>query len=202
MILLKILDHDLHRHRKGVDGSVLWIETPAKPSFLPAVVSLSTPKFGVSRKISNGSIRSGVFQYDQDRLDEVIPDLITSAYELSLKEKWSNIHNSPSDAFNWIQNKSGTEVQPHCVLIPSSWDRKKIEKYFGKSNTEYRTVDSSIVYKKMCRVYQCGVKLPVFLSRPDFVGMYTQILGGRSSILLHNIKNGIAFDSGWSHEKD
>lgn len=193
MILLKILDHDLHRYRKGVDGEVLWIETPAKPSFLPAIVSLSTSKFGVARKMSNGSIRSGVFKHDQDRLDEVIPSLMLSAYRLSLEEKWNNIHSAPSTAFSFIQSKSGTEVQPHCVLIPSMWNQKKVEKYFGKSDIEYMSADSSIVYKKMCRVHQCGVEFPVFLSRPDFVGMYTQILGGRSSILLHNIRNGMAF---------
>jgi len=191
MILLRILDHDLHRYKRGVDGSIFWIETPAKPSFFPAVVSLSTPKFSVVRKISNGSIRSGVFNYDQDRLDEIIPDLMSAAYSLSVSEKWDNIHKKAGDAFDWLQKKSGTKAQPHCVLIPSKWSDKELEKWAGKTNLTNK--DDSVIYRKICRIHRCGLDTPVFLSRPDFVGMYTQILGGRSSVLLHNIKNGIAF---------
>lgn len=193
MILLQILDNDLHRYKRGTEGTIFWIETPAKPSFLPAVISLSTPKFSVTRKITNGSIRSGVFNYDQDRLDEIIPDLMSAAYSLSVSEKWDNIHSKAEDAFNWLQQKSGTTSQPHCVLIPNKWSQSKLEKWFGKSHLTNDVSKNIPVYRSVCRVYQCGVDFPIFLSRPDFVGMYTQILGGRSSILLHNIKQGMAF---------
>jgi len=201
MILLRILDHDLHKYKRGVDGTIFWIEVPAKPSFLPAVVSLSTPKFSVARKLVDGMIRSGVFKYDSDRLDEIIPDLMNAAYELSLSEKWDNIHKTSESAFNWLQKQSGTEAQPHCVLVPLSWSQKELEKWAGKSNLTHGstpsnsdgTRDTVSVYKKTCRIQQCGVKFPIFLSRPDFVGMYTQILGGKSSIVLHNIKHSIAF---------
>jgi hypothetical protein len=201
MILLRILDHDLHRYRRGVDGTVMWIETPAKPSFLPAVVSLSTPKFAVTRKFANGMLRSGVFKHDQDRLDEVVPDLMLAAYNLSVEEKWDNIHKTAASAFSWLQKKSGTTSQPHCVLVPTSWSKPKFSKWAGKDNITYgATIPGSdgskevvTVYKKVCRVQFCNVAFPVFLSRPDFVGMYTQILGGRSSILLHNTRNSMAF---------
>jgi len=201
MILLRILDHDLHRYRQGVNGHVMWIETPAKASFLPAVVSLSTPRFAVSRKLTQGMIRSGVFKHDPDRLDEVIPDLMSAAYSLSTEEKWDNVHSSPKAAFDWLQRKSGTTVQPHALLVPASWADARLEKWAGKGSISRGesvarpdgTKDAVTVYRKVSRVHRCQVPLPVFLSRPDFVGMYTQILGGRSSILLHNVKAGMAF---------
>lgn len=201
MILLQILDHDLHRSKRGVEGTVFWIEIPSKPSFLPAIVSLSTPKFTVSRKISNGLIRSGVFSHDQDRLDELIPDLMSAAYSLSKEEKWDNIHRTAKSAFDWLQKQSGTEAQPHCVLVPSSWSQSQFDEWAGKTNITRgnvsshsgSTMDAVVVYKKICRVHRCGVAFPVFLSRPDFVGMYTQILGGKTSIILHNVKLGMAF---------
>lgn len=201
MILLRILDHDLHRYKNGVDGTIMWIETPARAEFLPAVVSLSNPKFGISRKLTQGMLRSGVFKYDQDRLDEVIPDLVKSAYDLSITEKWDNVYNTAASAFDGLQKKAGTEVQPHAVLVPNSWSDIKLERWLGKANVTRGklaanpdgTRDAAIVYRKICRVQRCGVEFPAFFSRPDFVGMYTQIMGGRSSILLHNVKNGIAF---------
>lgn len=201
MILLKILDHDLHRYRRGVDGTVMWIETPAKPSFLPAVVSLSTPRFAVSRKLTQGMLRSGVFRHDPDRLDDVIPDLVTAAYNLSVEEKWDNVHKTAKAAFDWLQKRAGTTAQPHMVLVPSSWTASRFERWAGKPNVTRGesvarpdgTRDAVTVYRKVCRVQTCPVPFPVFLSRPDYVGMYTQILGGRSSILLHNVRSGLAF---------
>lgn len=202
MIFLQIFDHDLHRSKRGIDGTVFWIETPFKSSFLPAIVSLSTPKFAVVRKISNGMVKSGVFKYDQDRLDELIPNIMSAAHDLSVEEKWDNIHRTAKSAFDWLQKQSGTELQPHCVLIPSSWDQSRLLKWAGKANitrgkivSSGGTQDAVTIYKKICRIYRCGVVSPVFLSRPDYVGMYTQILGGRSSLILHNIRHGMAFCS-------
>lgn len=182
----------------------MWIDTPAKPQFLPAIVSLSTPKFAISRKLTDdGKLRAGVFNYDSDRVDEVIPDLMQAAYDLSVSAKWSNIFKAPAPAFQYLQKQSGTTTQPHMVLIPTDWTDAKLHKWVGKPNVA--VVDSKDVMDKafsqtsvtvlwrVCRVQRCAVKMPIFCSRPDFVGMYTQLVGGKSSILLHNVKSGLAF---------
>lgn len=190
MILVKILDHDLHRSRKGVDAIPLWLETPAKAAFLPAVVSSSRGSFLVSRKLTKDEkIRSGVFSYDSDRLDEAIGNMMSAAHALSVKEGWKNVFcgkSAAASAFSYIQESSGMKSQPHACLVPEIWSDGEVQKFMGKD------LDSS-VYCKICRVYLCKVPFPVMLSRPDFVGMYTQFVGGKSSIILHNIKNGIAF---------
>ena len=202
MILLRILDHDLHKTRRGVDATPLWLEVPARPEFLPAIVSLSSAKFGISRKLTkDGKIRSGIFKYDSDRLDEIIPDLLTAAYGLSVEEKWNNIHSSAAAAFKWVQEKSGTTTQPHICLVPTKWTPAKLQKWAGKDNLltgvsaakPDGTQEAATSYQKVCRIQPANVPFPAFFSRPDFVGMYTQIMGGKSSIVLHNVKNGIAF---------
>ena len=204
MILLRLLDHDLHRAKRGIEAVPMWIETPAKPGFLPAVVSLSTPKFAVARKLtSDGKLRAGVFSYDSDRVDEIIPGLMDSAYQLSVQEKWPNIFKSARPAFEYVQKHSGTTAQPHLVLIPKKWSDAKLSKWAGKANVSKADskdlMDKAVeqtyvtVLWKICRVYRCDVSMPVFASRPDFVGMYTQLVGGKTSILLHNIRAGLAF---------
>lgn len=199
MILLRLLDHDLHRARKSVDAVPLWIETPAKPGFVPAIVSLSTPKFGVSRKLKGGRLRSGVFAYDSDRLDEVITDLMRSALDLSKSEDFPNRFDGPAEAFAYVQKQSGTTSQPHALLVPDSWTDEQLLKWGGPEMSKSAEADgrdkysSSFVYGKVCRVIRYKVDAPVFFSRPDFVGMYTQFVGGHSSIVLHNVRNGLAF---------
>jgi len=191
LILLKILDHDLHRSKKGLDAVPLWMETPAKKGFLPAVVSSSrSNKFLVSRKLTKDDrIRSGVFTHDSDRIDDVIGDMASAAYALSLTEKWPNVFSgktAATKAFAYVQSAAGVSSQPHACLVPDSWTPEALSKSMGGDT-------DSGVYRKICRVYPCKVSFPVFLSRPDFVGMYTQFVGGRSSIVLHNVKNGFAF---------
>jgi len=78
------------------------------------------------------------------------------------------------------------EAQPHVCLIPESWSQNKIREFFG-NNYDGRK------YKKICHVVLSKVIMPTFCSRPDMVGLYTQFMGGKSGIILHNIKAGIAF---------
>jgi hypothetical protein len=195
MILLRLLDHDLHRTRQNLQAVPLWIETPAKPGFLPAIISgskmdIPEKRFLVSRKLTQDSkLRSGVFKYDSDRIDEVIGDMLHAAYDLSVKENWPNVFRGKGqlkNAFEYVQKKCGMKAQPHLCLIPEGPGVASFNKAAGKD-----VVDG--VYRKVCRTTPCKVAFPVFCSRPDFVGMYTQFVGGRSSILLHNVQNGLAF---------
>lgn len=189
MILIKILDHDLHRSRK--DAAVpLWLETPAKIEFLPAIVSSSRGGFLVSRRLTkDGRIRSGIFNYDPDKIDDIIGNMFSAAHSLSVEEGWENRFfgkSAASAAFSYIQMTSGSKSQPHACLVPDHWDESAMKKFMGKD------LDSG-VFRKICRVYPCKVANPVMVSRPDFVGMYTQFVGGKSSIILHNVRYGLAF---------
>lgn len=147
-------------------------------------------RFLVSRKLTqDGKLRSGVFKYDSDRIDDIIGDLMQAAYDLSIKENWPNVFrgkNQLSKAFAYIQGSAGVSSQPHICLVPEDSSTSAFDKAAGKD-----VVDG--VYKKVCRVTPSKVAFPIFGSRPDYVGMYTQFVGGRSSILLHNIKNSLAF---------
>ena len=185
MILLKILDHDLHKSRdKGAFPII--IETPAKPEFIPAIVSTTdSGRFIVSRHLTGDNrIRSGIFSQSQDSIDSIIGPMISAAYKLSTDDGLGNIFNTFSAAFEHIETYGGPS-QPHMCLVPKR-DDFELEKNFGDS-----LIDGK--FQKICSVVQCDVKIPVFLSRPDFVGLYTQFLGGKSSILLHNIQHGMAF---------
>jgi hypothetical protein len=195
MILLRLLDHDLHRSRQSIQAVPLWIETPAKPSFVPALISGSgmdkpEKRFLVTRKLTkDGKLRSGVFKYNSDLIDEVVRDMIDAAYNLSIQENWPNIFrgkNQLRGAFEYIQKNAGVTSQPHICLIPEGQAADSFIKAAGKD-----LVDN--VYRKVCSTAPCKFPFPVFGSRPDYVGMYTQFVGGRSSILLHNIKSGLAF---------
>lgn len=210
MILLQILDHDLHRARDG-EKIVFFVENPSRSEWLPAIISNTRGKFVSTGKLySIGEfkyriehpgksfpktndkrkyISSGVFDFDPDRIDDVIPDLFDAAYDLSLKSEWSNIFSgkkAAEQAFDYIK-KNGLPGFPHVCLVPQSWSATVRSKFFGAKNV------NGIKYRKFCRVIPCKVNIPVFLSRPDMVGMYTQFLGGHSSIFLHNVKLGISF---------
>jgi len=201
IILNRILDHDLHRS-KGDTKIPYMLEHPAKPWFFPAIISNSRGEFIVSSSIfDNGMVRVGVFDHAQDRIDDLINELFDAAYCLSIKENFGNVFNQPELAFSYIKDSSGFINQPHVCLIPFDFDVNK----FGKKNLTQKSISIELegdtkhdvsyrtFYRKTCRLIECNVKSPVFLSRPDFVGMYTQFLGGKSAILLHNVKLGIAF---------
>jgi hypothetical protein len=192
MILLKILDHDLHRPRSNVDAIPLAIEVPARPEFLPAIISGTRAQFLTSRRIFNDRyIRVGMFPHDSDRIDDVIEPMIRAAYELSVAEQWVNIFSgrgSLTAAYNFVRYNSGLKTQPHMCLVPDSWTIAQCSKRFGKAFDSKTSKFHSI-----CHVVPSKVHTVTFLSRPDMVGMYTQILGGNSGIILHNIRMGMSF---------
>jgi len=209
-ILLRLLEHDLHRSNKGVNATPLLIETPAKPNFVPAVVSTITPgRFLVSRSLTKeGRVRSAVFKYDPDRADDLIQPLIRSAYDLSVSEDYKNRFTTASAAFNYIAETAGTGVHPSTLLIPKDWDHDRVRKFLGdglKEETRVKQVDEDgfneeivervplLLYRNFCRVQHVDIDFPAFFSRPDYVGMYTQFLGGSASIFLHNVSQGLAF---------
>jgi hypothetical protein len=192
MILLKILEHDLHRARE--QGLVpLLIEVPAIPDFLPALVSSSRGQFLVSRRLTGtGHVRVGVFSYDSDRVDDVLLSMTNAAYELSRDEGWPNVMSGRGPAragFDYIREQCPTPGQPHVCLTPQSWTQTESSRFFGARNLDANRRK----YRKHCRIVPAKVAMPTFLSRPDMVGMYTQFMGGRTSILLHNVRRGMAF---------
>jgi len=194
MILLRILDHDLHTSRNRSESTPpLWVEHPARQGFLPALVSSSRGKFLVARKLVDDLyIRAGVFEWDSDRLDDLIGGFCAAALDLSRSEGWGNVFAGRAPArraFDYILEESGMDGQPHVCLVPDSWSHGLISRFFGRKNLS----ENGMKYRERCRVVPCKAGLPVFLSRPDMVGMYTQFLGGRSCILLHNVRRGMTF---------
>lgn len=191
MILLRILDHDLHRSKQGASAIPYMVEIPALPGFVPAIISNTHAKFVIARKLYEGNkIRVGVFDYDSEKLDDLILDMFSAAYELSRDEKWPNVFTgggAPARAVKYVGEQSGMGVaQPHVCLVPQIWSSTKLNKFFGKEFDGKK-------YKKYCRIVSAKVAFPVFCSRPDMVGMYTQFLGGGAGFLLHNVKSGLAF---------
>lgn len=194
MILLRILEHDLHRTKRGLEASPFMIEVPARPNFVPAVISNTRGKFIVSRRLTeDGRVRIGIFEHNPDQLDNTLENLFDAAYALSRDEGWKNIFvgngaNTAKAAFNYIGEQSGMPgIQPHVCLIPESWTPSRIDQFFGAKNHNGRR------YGKICHIALAKVTMPVFCSRPDMVGMYTQFMGGKTGILLHNIRSGLAF---------
>lgn len=206
MILLRILEHDLHRSRQG-DAVPLCVGVPAKPEFLPAIVTNSKGKFvaidhlgpskGLKGLIPNvpwddNSIYGLVFSWDPDRIDDVVGDMCSAAYELSVSKQWGNVFSGRSAArraFDYISSSSGLAGQPHVCLVPEGWSSPKIRRFFGQANLDAQQRK----YRRYCRIVPSKTGIPVFLSRPDFVGMYTQFMGGSSSIVLHNVCLGMSF---------
>lgn len=206
MILIRILEHDLHRARQGVEAVPHAIEIPAKESHLPAIISNSHGGFIPTRwftkpgqrfgnlanldPLRGGGIMSGVFLYNSDKLDDLLDGLMLSALDLSRSEGWPNVFTEGSiaeNAFNYIEKSSPSGGQPHVCLIPASWKDSSVKKWFGSKNMV------GAKYKKYCKIIPTKISFPVFCSRPDFVGMYTQFMGGGTSILLHNVKLGLGF---------
>lgn len=189
MILLKILDHDLHRSRSGKDAVPLIIEVPARKEFLPALVSNARMEFLVSRRLTDdGRIRVGVFSYDSDRLDDVVGPMMRAALDLSVSQKWKNVFDSVEPAFHHVQRNSGLKTQPHVCLVPASWSNPRVSRAFGEGLDP-----EGARYMKTCRIVRAKIPFIAFCSRPDMVGLYTQFMGGKSSVLLHNVRNGLSF---------
>lgn len=189
MLMLKILENDLHRS-KSESAVPLIVEVPARPEFLPALVSNSTGAFLVSRRLTSESrIRVGVFSHDPDKIDQCIGPMLQAALALSHEEGWPNVFGQGKfhDAFDYIKSQSGMPAQPHACLVPDSWPQDRIAKAF-------RTNANVMKYRQYCRVIAADVPCVVFLSKPDMVGLYTHFHGVNSgALLLHNVKKGMAF---------
>jgi len=191
MILYRILDRDIHKMKTG--GAIpLMLETSALPEFVPAIVSGSRGQFLVVERLADGNkLRSGIFVYDSEKIDDVIPHMFSVAYELSVSREWQNVvtgRASIKRAFDYVADQF--QGQPHVCLIPDSWDSTKIRKTFGVKNLSH----NDLKYEKHCRLMYAKVPFPIFLSRPDMVGMHTQFVGtGKSSIILHNVMRGMSF---------
>jgi hypothetical protein len=194
MILMKLLENDLHRGKKGVDVTPYMIEVPARSDFVPAIVSSTRGKFLTSRKLTDENrIRVGVFECDSEKLDAVLPDLMDAAHRLSKQEGWDNVFvgdGSASHAFKHIRSHSELSGQPHVCLVPNEWETDGILAWLKR-----RKWDPVMKYKKCCRIVTCNVNTPIFCSRPDYVGMITHFMGNPTGvgILLHNIRKSLAF---------
>lgn len=191
MILHSILEHDIHRAKVGSKAVPLWLEEPVPPRCLPALISGSRGNFLVSRRLTNeGRLRVGIFDQDPDRADDLIGPAFQAALDLSRAEKWSNVFTGPnaaSSAFDYVKASCPAPGQPHICVYPKEWDSKKMKRVFG-------TVWSPTVrYREYCRLTPGPVPFPVMLSRPDMVGKVSQIVGGKSAVVLHNVKLGMAF---------
>jgi len=167
------------------------IEVPANPNFVPAIISTTRGKFIVTNKLVEGNyLRVGIFEHNSDRMDDVLSELFDAAYVLSRDSGWKNVfvgEGAAKLAFDYIGEQSGMpEAQPHACLVPESWSHDKVQDFFVDDYDGRK-------YRKICRIASAKVIMPIFCSRPDMVGMYTQFMGGKSGILLHNIRAGVAF---------
>lgn len=186
MLMLKILENDLHRSRSQ-SAVPLIVEVPARSEFLPALVSNSRGNFLVSRRLTEENrIRVGVFNHDAERIDELIPTMLSAAFELSKQEKWDNVFGSAKDGFQYVKEQSFMPAQPHVCIVPSSWDQRRMLRFFNLRK-------QSSKYRKYCHIVQIDTPFATFLSKPEMVGLYTHFLGGPAAILLHNVRRGMAF---------
>lgn len=188
MILNQVLHHDLHKSNKP-DLWIPWIEYGGIK--IPCIISGSKGKFLIVRKYHpNEIVRAGTFKYPIDSIDDVLDTLMDGVLDLSKSEKWPNVfsgRNSAKRAFDYIYDNDN-DGQPHLCLVPFEWTDMEKKKFFGKSN-----LSGINKYRKYCKIVHSSVTYPVFCSRPDMVGQYTQIVGGTHSILIHNPMRGLAF---------
>jgi hypothetical protein len=186
MILPSILEFDVHGSFSGKKHPLI-LEVPASPEFLPAIVSSSRPfKFIVNRSITKENrIRTGVFKYAEENVDLLLSDMFEAAYQLSVDENYDNILLSPNLALKYIKDSSGLKSQPHGCLVPDSFSSEEFSRVFGipPDSTDYNGV----------KLIRCNVKRVTFLSRPDFVGLYTRFMNEAISIILHNVRLGVSF---------
>lgn len=219
MLLTELMDHDLHRSRGG-EPVPLAIHVPVPKDCFPAVVSGTRGQFLISTGLSKetGLAAVGVFPCDSDKLDSVLGPLLTAAHGLSRGGSHTRIVRNPrkvngkmtrvptetkvlgtyensftgpnaaQEALAYLRANSGLKAQPHVCLVPKSWDEKRVKSFFGK---EYDPKGRK--FATCCRVISHDVPMPVFFSRPDMVGMYTQFMNGGAAIILHNVELGLAF---------
>lgn len=194
MILTKVLENDFHRGKPGIVPYM--IEVPASADFLPAVVSNTRGDFLAVTKMVTGEdvprIRVGIFEHEPEKIDLMIFPFVKVAFDLSKANKWENVFcgkTSADSAFKYIRKQSALDNQPHACLVPIEWSTDKVLNFLRRK----KLTVPEIRFKKCCRVVSCNTPLPVFLSRPDYVGMMTYFAGGSFGIVLHNVRRGMAF---------
>ena len=189
MILEGILENYLMGNRGSQNA--LFIEMSIPPEFFPSIVSSARGSFLISRhQHPGGVIRVGVFN-PYGRLDDFIPPLFEKALQFSTTDKFPNVFRDSRSAFDYVRTESGEEDCPRFVLIPSEWKAAKIRSFFGTGNLKKEKENHT--YMKVCKVIPVvDLKFPVFLSRPDYVGVLNTF-GSNRSILLHNVEKGMAF---------
>ena len=204
MIITSILENDLHRSKE--DGpQPLMVEIPTTRKFVPCVISTAHGQFVIARKLfeHNGKLysRIGIFDFDQSKADLLVGDMFDAAYKLSVEMGWNNVIKNDGPVvgredikrgFHHVMRAAGVMAQPSVCLIPENLKKDTIEDLFDDGTL---IKDNLGVYKyhKYCRLVKSNVTNVVFLSRPDFVGMYTHFLSGGVGFLLHNIELGMSF---------
>lgn len=212
MILLNVLNHDLKRSRGAKKVAHLY-EVPVDVASLPALVSGPRGQFLPVRhptrlvfveggiKIAKDdrkepSLVTAVFSHDPDRIDEILRPMIAAAHDLSIESGFLNRFNSPAQAFDYVKEHSHPHlIQPHVCLVPDTWREKDVKarfpsdlKFSGKKGDSVKCK-----YREYCKVIPAPVHTPVFMSKPETMGIYTQFMGGASSVALYNIAKGMAF---------
>jgi hypothetical protein len=166
----------------GKDNRPFWIETPGRKDFLPCVVSsMDKGRFLTTNAITKDSkIRSGAFYCAEETIDEIIPGLFEAALRCSKDAKYLNSFRSQKRAFDYISHNSGFKYCPMWCLA-SDINNIKLE------NDEEKVLGVAKI------LLVPGIPKTVFLSKPDYVGLFTRLPGNYNSIILHNIEFGIAF---------
>lgn len=195
MILESILD--TYMMGTGDDRDFMWVEMTLPSEFFPSLISSTRGTFLVTRhQHPGGMIRVGVFS-PKGPLDTHLPALMDRALQFSKSDGFKNIFSDPSEAFHHVRSRSEEETCPRYLLVPEKWTAKKISTFFGKNNisTEDKLDigDPVTWYSKTCKVLPAEVTYPVFVSKPDFVGVMNVFANGSRSILLHNVSNSLAF---------
>jgi len=178
-LIYKILDYDLMRTRStSNEGRPFFIENPGRKEFLPSVVStMDKGRFLINNSITKDSkIRSGAFSSSEETIDEVLVNLFEKAFECSQSFGFKNIFTTDLEAIEYIRNESGYKYCPMWCLTGSD-----------SSHDENPHNDT---YKML---YVIGLPRKIFLSKPDYVGLITRLPNNFNSIILHNVKSGIAF---------
>lgn len=185
-LIQKILDNDLFRYRKE-SSLPLFIEVPCKKEFLPCLVSASRPdKFlEVNRLTPESNIRTGVFQYDGAHLDMMLSSLIEAAYQISVAKSFGNTFSEVKPAIAYIKKSSGLSNFPQQALYPMNSSEESLGKYGISLDSKGSSNGVKWNGTHVSRI--------VVLSRPDFVGMIHSMGRDHYSVILHNIKLGMAF---------
>lgn len=188
-----ILESLLENYMMGTRDSknALFIEMSIPSEFFPSIVSSARGSFLISRhQHPGGIIRVGVFN-PYGKLDDFIPSLFEKALQFSASDGFSNIFTSAGPAFDYVRSESEEQDCPRVVLIPGSWKAPKIRTFFGSG--DLKKTDAGYIYRDICKVVPVpDLSHPVFLSRPDYVGILNYF-GSSRSILLHNVQKGLAF---------